>query len=314
MTRSFRPQISILLLMVLAMTLVVVTPKPAHGQSLLYRWIRGAEVAEWQQQLNRVRADDIEVDGIFGPVTERATRDFQRSARLRDDDGIVGPRTRRAMQRALAGDAGSPPDSGIDSGAGVLERGDRGPQVQEVQARLRSLRYWVGPVDGIYGTLTRQAVIAFQKLNGLDPDGMVAQPTRDALANPKPPEIRSGEPGLVVEVNKPQQVLITVVDGQVSNIWNTSTGTDERYTSQGRQYVADTPGGRWEIYRQIDGWRESHLGRLYRPKYFHVDGIAIHGYHRVPAYPASHGCVRVSMAAMDYLWPRLPVGTPVLVY
>lgn len=312
MTRSIRSQISVLLLMVLAMSLVVVTPQPAHGQALLYRWIRGAEVAQWQEQLNQVRVRDIAVDGIFGPITGRATRDFQRSAGIQVD-GVVGPQTRQAMQQTPAG-GGNPAGPGGNPGGGVLQRGNSGPEVRDVQARLRSLSYWVGPVDGIYGTLTQQAVIAFQKVNGLEPNGTVAAPTRNALANPKPPELRSSEPGLVVEVNKPQQVLITVVDGRVGKIWNTSTGTDEQYTSQGRQYVADTPSGRWEIYRQIDGWRESHLGRLYRPKYFHTDGIAIHGYHRVPSYPASHGCVRVSMAAMDYLWSRLPIGTPVLVY
>lgn len=310
MTRAVRSPIAILLLMCLAVALVLVTPQPAHGQTLLYRWIRGAPVAEWQSQLNRVRDPDIAVDGIFGPITVGATRDFQRRAGIQVD-GVVGSQTRRAMQRALAGGGGPPPNPG---GGAVLQRGDTGPQVRDIQARLRSLSYWVGPVDGIYGTLTTQAVTAFQKINGLEPNGTVGQPTRDALANPKPPQLRSSEPGLVVEVNKPQQVLITVVDGRVSNIWNTSTGTDEQYTSQGRRYVADTPSGRWEIYRQIDGWRESHLGRLYRPKYFHTDGIAIHGYHRVPSYPASHGCVRVSMAAMDFLWPRLPIGTPVLVY
>ncbi len=313
MTRSFRSQMTILLLMVLAMTLVVVTPEPAHGQTLLYRWIRGAEVAEWQEQLNQVRDDDIAVDGIFGPITAGATRDFQRTAGIQVD-GIVGPQTRQAMQQALAGGGNLPPGSGGSPGGEVLQKGDSGPQVREIQSRLQTMRYWVGPIDGIYGTLTTQAVTAFQKVNGLEPDGRVTASTRDALANPKPVELRSSEPGLIVEINKPVQVLVTVVDGQVSNIWNTSTGTNEQYTSEGRQYVADTPSGRWDIYRQINGWRESHLGRLYRPKYFHTDGIAIHGYHRVPSYPASHGCVRVSMAAMDYLWPRLPIGTPVLVY
>lgn len=314
MTSSFRSPITILLLLVLAMSLVVVTPEPAHGQSLLYRWIRGAEVVEWQEQLNQIRDDEIAVDGIFGPITARATRDLQLSAGIQVD-GIVGPQTRRALQQIAGGSGEEPPtDTGGAPGGAVLQRGDSGPQVREVQARLQSLRYWVGPVDGIYGTLTSQAVTAFQKVNGLEPEGTVTTSTRAALSDPKSPELRSSEPGLVVEVNKPQQVLITVVDGQVSNIWHTSTGTDEQYTSQGRQYVADTPSGRWDVYRQIDGWRKSHLGRLYRPKYFHTDGIAIHGYHRVPPYPASHGCVRVSMAAMDYLWPRLPIGTPVLVY
>jgi len=314
MTRSFRSQITILLLIILAMALVVATPRPALGQSLLYRWMRGAEVTQWQEQLNQVRDADIAVDGIYGPVTARATRDFQRTAGIKVD-GVVGPQTRRAMQQALEGGGQNPPAPGAgDPGGGVLQRGDRGPGVRDLQAQLEVMKYWVGPVDGVYGTLTEQAVIAFQKVNGLEPNGTVGQPTRDALASPKPAQFRSSQPGLVVEVNKPHQVLIAVVDGQVSNIWNTSTGTNKQYTSQGRQYVADTPDGSWEITRQIDGWRESHLGRLYRPKYFHRDGIAIHGYHRVPSYPASHGCVRVSMAAMDYLWDRLPIGTPVLVY
>jgi lipoprotein-anchoring transpeptidase ErfK/SrfK len=54
---------------------------------------------------------------------------------------------------------------------------------------------------------------------------------------------------------------------------------------------------------------------LYRPKYFH-GGVAVHGYTSVPATPASHGCVRVTYAAMDHLWAAdlLPIGTPVQVY
>jgi len=36
----------------------------------------------------------------------------------------------------------------------------------------------------------------------------------------------------------------------------------------------------------------------------------------VPAYPASHGCVRVTVKAMDFIWDNeiLPRGTEVLVY
>jgi lipoprotein-anchoring transpeptidase ErfK/SrfK len=64
------------------------------------------------------------------------------------------------------------------------------------------------------------------------------------------------------------------------------------------------------VYRQINGWRRSPLGLLYRPKYF-SGGYALHGSTSVPAYPASHGCVRVNTRAMDHLWPRVPVGTPV---
>ena len=64
-----------------------------------------------------------------------------------------------------------------------------------------------------------------------------------------------------------------------------------------------------------DGWWVGDLGQIYRPKYF-IGGVAIHGSLSVPAYPASHGCVRVSVAAMDMIWEQeiLPRGTTVVVY
>ena len=195
----------------------------------------------------------------------------------------------------------------------LLRPGDEGEQVRALQQRLTDLRYWVGPVNGVYGDLTEQAVTAFQKAHGLSRDGIYGPSTRAAMAAPEPVGARSSS-GLVMEVDEGRQLLLMVRDGQVQHVFNTSTGTEEPYTYEGEQYLADTPNGQWEVYRQIDGWRESRLGRLYRPKYFHTDGIAIHGYPNVPPTPASHGCVRVSMPAMDFLWPRLPIGAAVWVY
>jgi peptidoglycan hydrolase-like protein with peptidoglycan-binding domain len=289
------------IVVVVSVLLPALFVQPARAQSLLLLWSRGPDVAEWQQKLNGVRDDDLSVDGIYGPLTAQATREFQRGAGI-DVDGVVGPQTRAALR----GNAG-PAD-------GVLSRGDTGAEVRQLQARLHALQYWVGPIDGIFGTLTQQAVTAFQKVNGLPRTSRVDSAVRAALAAPSAPQPSSSGPGLVAEVNESQQVLLVVDNGAVQQIFNTSTGTEKPYTYEGREYLADTPNGSWTIYRQIDGWRESNLGRLYRPKYFHEDGIAIHGYPNVPAHPASHGCVRVSMAAMDYLWGRLPIGTPVLVY
>jgi lipoprotein-anchoring transpeptidase ErfK/SrfK len=76
-----------------------------------------------------------------------------------------------------------------------------------------------------------------------------------------------------------------------------------------------TPTGKFGVARQVNGYDVGPLGVLYRPKYFH-DGVAVHGYPSVPPYPASHGCVRVTNAAMDWLWANgaLPIGGPVWVY
>ena len=58
--------------------------------------------------------------------------------------------------------------------------GDRGPDVLALQRRLNALGADVKE-DGIFGTGTRAAVMAFQGSNGLRPDGVVGQKTRAAL-------------------------------------------------------------------------------------------------------------------------------------
>jgi len=62
--------------------------------------------------------------------------------------------------------------------------------------------------------------------------------------------------------------------------------------------------------------RSNELGALYRPRYFHRDGIAVHGSSSVPAHPASHGCVRVSEPAMDWIWSGdlMPIGSSVWIH
>jgi lipoprotein-anchoring transpeptidase ErfK/SrfK len=196
-----------------------------------------------------------------------------------------------------------------------LRSGDRGPQVLALQQRLAALGYWLGTPDGNYGNLTRQAVIAMQKASGLARDGVTGARTRAALARGVRPTARSTS-GHVIEVDLRHQLLLVVDGGRVTRILNTSTGSGAYYTApDGHRGHAVTPTGTFRVLRQIDGWRTAPLGRLYRPKYFR-GGVAVHGFSSVPAHPASHGCVRVSLPAMDMLWSggQMPVGTRVTVY
>jgi hypothetical protein len=227
-----------------------------------------------------------------------------------------GPSTTTSTAPPATATTAAPPTTTTTAPAPpVLRPGASGPAVQQLQRRLHELRYWVGPADGTYGTLTEQAVYAFQKVNGLAVDGAVGPQVRAALADPAAPTPQSGS-GTVWEVDKGRQVLMLVRDGAVAWTWNTSTGTERPYTHEGRRLLADTPPGRFEITREVDGWRDGALGRLWRPKYFHPDGIAIHGYGSVPPVPASHGCVRVTIAAMNAIWDEglAPLGTAVWVY
>ncbi len=63
----------------------------------------------------------------------------------------------------------------------VLRQGSSGGEVSEVQRRLKQWGYYKGEVDGIFGEGTRQAVMYFQKKNGLTPDGVVGKSTYAAL-------------------------------------------------------------------------------------------------------------------------------------
>ena len=63
----------------------------------------------------------------------------------------------------------------------VLRQGSKGGEVNEVQRRLKLWGYYDGVVDGVFGASTKQAVIAFQKKNGLTADGVVGQSTYKAL-------------------------------------------------------------------------------------------------------------------------------------
>jgi hypothetical protein len=197
----------------------------------------------------------------------------------------------------------------------TLRPGDNGAEVLALQERLRSLGYWLGTPDGTYGGLTVQAVMAFQKVEGLDRDGIVGAGTAAALDQAHRPSAASAS-GDLIEVDKARQVLLVVRDGHVRWVLNVSTGTEEEYWVNGRTEVADTPAGHWQVEWAVDGLDVGELGGLHRPRYFHRDGIAVHGYSDVPAYPASHGCVRVSNAAIDWIWAEglMPVGSPVWVY
>jgi peptidoglycan hydrolase-like protein with peptidoglycan-binding domain len=108
-----------------------------------------------------------DIDGIFGPKTEQAVRDFQVSEGL-NEDGIVGPIT----WSALPGDPGT----------ATIRRGSTGEVVKSLQEGL--LRFGgsgsptdPGPIDGIFGPRTEGALRAYQTQIGVPVDGLVGDLT-----------------------------------------------------------------------------------------------------------------------------------------
>jgi peptidoglycan hydrolase-like protein with peptidoglycan-binding domain len=207
------------------------------------------------------------------------------------------------------------PTQALEVVARDLRSGDAGRDVLALQKRLRSLHYDIGKVDGHFGYDTFHAVSAFQKVQRLHIDGVVAGATYDALARPHMVRLEHPVSGGSVEVKIKKQVVVYAVDGKVRKILDSSTGGGYYYTdSSGNQAKAETPRGAFEFEYKINEWHESDLGSLYRPAYFTNTGYAIHGATSVPSYPASHGCVRITVPAMDRMYDKFLVGMPVWVY
>jgi peptidoglycan hydrolase-like protein with peptidoglycan-binding domain len=114
------------------------------------------------------------IDGIFGPGVKQAVVALQH----RDGivaTGIVGPSTWHALWAALH------PPATRAAAAGLIREGDTGPQVTHVQDLLREVGAHLG-ATGHFGPETETAVVAFQRSQGLRPDGVVGINTMRALA------------------------------------------------------------------------------------------------------------------------------------
>lgn len=186
-------------------------------------------------------------------------------------------------------------------------------EILEAEQRLSDLGYWTGPIDGSFNSGSKQALIAFQKIEGRKRTGKLTLDELEALRLGARPEPRdSTYPH--IEVDLTRQVLMFVDDqGQASKILPVCTGSDKLYLEDGKWARAHTPRGKFMVTRKIEGWRLSKLGLLYYPNYI-FKGIAIHGSLVMRTYADSHGCIRIPMFAAKELSKLTPVGTIVVVY
>jgi peptidoglycan hydrolase-like protein with peptidoglycan-binding domain len=159
----------------------------------------GANVQRIQNFLNRIRTDYPAIpqitnpDGYYGSDTDAAVRKFQQVFHL-TPDGVVGPATWNKITQIYTGItklselegegervglSPTPPTSTISQGA-------RGEDVAHLQYILDVLGGYYDNIpnvirDSSYGTSTKNAVIAFQKMAGINPDGVVGPATWAAL-------------------------------------------------------------------------------------------------------------------------------------
>ena len=205
---------------------------------------------------------------------------------------------------------------------GPIRTGSGPDAVKRLQLRLLELGFWNSGADGDYGSSTKQAVMAFQKWTGLTATSVTDATTAAFLNTTQCKPVAGRTTGDLFEIDKAKQIAFVVRDGKVVYTFNVSTGNGKDYDeedqlSNGRvSGVAITPVGNFKIYKERDEKvYEGNLGSLYRPK-FVVGGIAVHGSRSIPAYPASHGCIRVANPVMDLIWLEnlLPQGAKVWIH
>jgi N-acetylmuramoyl-L-alanine amidase len=140
---------------------------------------RGEGVRDVQHRLLAagLRVEPDELDGSFGPSTERAVEEFQRRRGL-PPDGVVGPDTWGQLVEA-----------GYRLGDRTLylrSPAFRGDDVRELQRMLNALGFDAGKEDGILGGQSSRAVRDFQHNVGARVDGIVGHDTVRSLERMRP--------------------------------------------------------------------------------------------------------------------------------
>ena len=169
------------------------------------------------------------------------------------------------------------------------------------QKGLARMKYAVSRT-GVFDSATARAVMAYRKVNGMPRSYSASESiVRRVLAGKGAFKPKYPGDGRHVEADISRQVLALVNSrGRVHRVYHTSTGAP----------ATPTVLGRFRVYRKSIG---TNAVGMVHSSYF-IRGYAIHGYPSVPAYNASHGCLRVPIpnAWSIYEWVRM--GTVVRVY
>ena len=138
------------------------------------------KVKTLQTHLTTLGYYNATVDGVFGPVTTKAVKAFQKAYNLKDD-GWFGSESCKKMNQALDAKQGTTSNTGVDgfdcSKVNLKRNSTDKAGVKKLQTMLKALGYYTREVDGDFGKFTEDAVKAFQNATGHDPDGVFGPKT-----------------------------------------------------------------------------------------------------------------------------------------
>lgn len=162
------------------------------------------KVAEIQRSLEKAGFDPGPIDGKMGWKTREAIKNFQKQNKLKrsgfmdaatrsvlsSDENIKRPPAPIAAQsqRGLKTKDKLPEDKKAVTPEIIKTRLGSTVWIKRIQQALKKAGFDPGPIDGKMGPKTKKAITEFQKLNGLNADGIIDQKTWKALARYFPKE------------------------------------------------------------------------------------------------------------------------------
>lgn len=212
---------------------------------------------------------------------------------------------------AAEADTGCPLCRIVEENYRVLAPSDpavRGRRVEQLQLMLKQVDYYYGPVNGIYESLSVEAVKKFQQKKGIKPDGVVEDATWQALdeeycqvTGSKDIPAPEGEVSLLVDTA--HRKLTVLSDGEPFKQYPVAVG----------KYETPSPVGNFKVLRRGRNWGIG-FGTRWVGLTVPWGVYGIHGTNKpgsIGSY-ASHGCIRMNNHNVEELYPWVQPGTRVV--
>ncbi len=185
---GYETQVKLYAKTAIAYTSEAVQDLKQDGYTTLKKGMTGSDVTKLQNRLIELKYLYGRADGVYGTTTAEAIATFQKQNGL-TMDGVAGEKTltrlysTSAIAKPAATATPKPTATATPVPETVLKRGDTSSAVKAMQERLIALGYLSGKADGNFGTQTYQALLAFQRKNGLSADGIAGSKTLEVLSS-----------------------------------------------------------------------------------------------------------------------------------
>jgi hypothetical protein len=182
----------------------------------------------------------------------------------------------------------------------ALHQGQCGPVVVGFKKAMRKMGY-IANSGRCFGGKTSRGVLAYRKVNDMERSFRAGRGlVKRAFAGRGEYRVRHPGAGRHLEAPLSKQVLVFANGDKPYAIYPISSGKPS----------TPTVTGHFTFIRQEPGYNSE---GMYYAFYFY-GGYAVHGYHSVPDYPASHGCIRTYIADQPEIFNRINFGESLFVF